>query len=132
MIDAREPLCDLNNIASPVQGIRACFDLMAYDTADDWDVACRRMEAVPAAIEGLRVSYEEGRDLGLVAARRQAVEAAHQAARVGGRRGSRTVLRRAWSPGRPACPAWARPSWAGCGGGGRGHRRLPRAVRLPP
>jgi uncharacterized protein (DUF885 family) len=80
MIDAHEPLCDLNNIASPMQGIRSCFDLMAYDSADDWETARHRLEAVPAAIAGLRATYEEGRRLGLVAARRQAVEAAHQAA----------------------------------------------------
>jgi len=80
LIDAREPLRDLNNIASPVQEIRAVFDLMAYDTADDWDVVVRRMEAVPAALDGLRAAYEEGRHSGLVAARRQALEAAHQAA----------------------------------------------------
>jgi len=79
MVDAGEHLRDLNNIASPVQEIRAAFDLMPYDTADDWDVACRRMEAVPVAIERLRAAYDEGRRSGLVAARRQAIEAAHQA-----------------------------------------------------
>jgi uncharacterized protein (DUF885 family) len=87
MADAHEPLRDLNNIACPLQGIRACFDLMAYDTADDWEIACQRMAAVPAAVAGLRATYEEGRRLGLVAARRQAAEAAHQAAQWAGDEG---------------------------------------------
>jgi len=70
----------MNNIASPVQAIRDVFDLMAYDTPDDWEVAGRRLRAVPEAVAGLIATYEEGRRRGLRAARRQAVEAAGQAA----------------------------------------------------
>ncbi len=80
LIDADEPLCDLNNIASPVQVIREVFDLMAYDTVDDWEVAGRRLAAVPEAVAGAVAAYEEGRRRGLIAARRQALEAAGQAA----------------------------------------------------
>jgi uncharacterized protein (DUF885 family) len=79
MVDAGEPLRDLNNIASPVQDIRSCFDLMAYDSADDWAIATSRMEAVPGAVAGVIAAYDEGRARGLVAARRQALEAARQA-----------------------------------------------------
>jgi uncharacterized protein (DUF885 family) len=79
LVDAGEPLRDLNNIASPVQDLRSVFDLMPYDTADDWQVACRRMEAFPEALDRVRASYDEGRRRGMVAARRQAAEVAHQA-----------------------------------------------------
>ncbi len=79
LTDAREPVRDLNNIASPVQAIRDVFDLMAYDTAADWEVAGRRLAQVPEAVRGLIATYEQGRSLGLVAARRQALEAAQQA-----------------------------------------------------
>jgi uncharacterized protein (DUF885 family) len=80
LIDAGEPLCDLNNIASPVQIIREVFDLMAYDTVEDWEVAGRRLAAVPEAVAGAVAAYEEGRRRGLTAARRQAMAAASQAA----------------------------------------------------
>ncbi len=85
LVDAHERLRDLNNIASPVQEIRAAFDLMAYDTADDWMVAARRMNAVPAALAGLRAAFDEGRSRGIVAARRQAIEAGRQAVTWAGR-----------------------------------------------
>ncbi len=80
LIDGGESWRDLNNIASPVQGIRDVFDLMAYDTVEDWETAGRRLAAVPDAVAGLVAAYEQGRDQGLTAARRQAREAADQAA----------------------------------------------------
>lgn len=52
LFDAGEDHAELNNIASPLQGIRSIFDLMPTDSADDWEVVARRMNAVPAAIEG--------------------------------------------------------------------------------
>jgi uncharacterized protein (DUF885 family) len=82
--DADEGLRDLNSIASPLQEVREAFDLMNYDTADDWDAVYRRMEAVPGALAGLQLSYEEGRRGGLVAARRQALAGAREATVYGG------------------------------------------------
>jgi len=84
-IDAQEPFRELNNIASPVQAIRDVFDLMAYDTVEDWEVAGRRLAAVPEAVSGLIATYQEGLSRGLPAARRQAVEAGGQAASWAGR-----------------------------------------------
>ena len=79
LVDADEPLRNINNLASPIQAVRDVFDVMAYDSVSDWEIAARRMEAVPGALRGLRATYEEGRARGLVAARRQALEAAEQA-----------------------------------------------------
>ncbi|MGZ4693466.1 MAG: DUF885 domain-containing protein [Acidimicrobiales bacterium] len=79
LVDADEPLREINNLASPVQAVRDVFDLMAYESVSDWEIAARRMEAVPAALRGLRETYEQGRSRGIVAARRQALEAAEQA-----------------------------------------------------
>jgi uncharacterized protein (DUF885 family) len=87
LADAHEPLRDLNNLACPVQEIRGVFDLLSYESVSDWEIAARRMAAVPAALAGLRATYEEGRARGLVAARRQAVTAAEQAAVWSGERG---------------------------------------------
>ena len=91
---------DLNNIASPVQSIRDVFDLMAYDTVDDWELAGRRLAAVPEAVAGAVAAYEQGRGQGLTAARRQAMEAADQAAAWAGDGPDEPVLRRPGRPGR--------------------------------
>ncbi|HEY5155237.1 MAG TPA: DUF885 family protein, partial [Acidimicrobiales bacterium] len=80
LVDADEPLREINNLASPVQAVRDVFDLMSYDTLGDWEIAQRRMAAVPTALRGLRATYEAGRTKGVVAARRQALAAAEQAA----------------------------------------------------
>src|SRR6516162_10255760 len=47
---------DLNIIASPVQSVRAVFDLMATATADDWCTIATRLGRIPAAIDGYIVS----------------------------------------------------------------------------
>lgn len=64
-------LAELNNIASPAQGIRAVFDLMPAATVEDWENIAGRMASVPGAIEGYISSLRAGRDRGLVAAARQ-------------------------------------------------------------
>jgi len=74
-----ERLRDVRVIGSPLQSIRQCFDLMPYDTEADWETVASRMEAVPAAIEGLRSALTAGLDRGISAARRQALAAADQA-----------------------------------------------------
>jgi uncharacterized protein (DUF885 family) len=78
---------DLRVIGSPVQSIRACFDLMAFDTHDDWETAAARMERVPEAIASLELTLREGMSRGIVSARRQALACAHQAATWGGEEG---------------------------------------------
>ena len=58
--DAGERLRDLRIIGSPIQEVRQCFDLMPYDTDDDWDVATERMTKLPAALESIEASLREG------------------------------------------------------------------------
>ena len=79
--EARWHLRDLNVIASPAQDIRAVFDLMPTDTAEDWSVISERMAALPAAVHGYIATLREGIAQGVVPARRQVVEVATQIAR---------------------------------------------------
>ncbi|PYI65869.1 DUF885 domain-containing protein [Arthrobacter livingstonensis] len=65
------PLAELNNIASPVQGIRATFDLMPTATVTDWEHISGRLANVPAAVDGYISSLRAGAAQGLVSARRQ-------------------------------------------------------------
>ena len=62
---------DLNIIASPVQSVRAVFDLMATATADDWSTIATRLGRIPAAIDGYIVSLRAGASRGDVSPRRQ-------------------------------------------------------------
>jgi uncharacterized protein (DUF885 family) len=78
--EAHERLRDLRVIGSPVGSIRSVFDLMAYDTPEDWDVVAARMARVPDALASLEASLREGMASGVVAARRQALACAEQAA----------------------------------------------------
>jgi uncharacterized protein (DUF885 family) len=76
---AADHLRDVRVLGSSMGAVRSSFDLMAYDTDDDWAVAARRLAAVPAALDGWRVSLREGIARGVVAARRQALGCAGQA-----------------------------------------------------
>ncbi len=75
---------DLRIIGSPVQSIRECFDLMSFDTRDDWEIAAARMEKIPAAVASFEQTLREGMSRKIVAARRQALACAKQAATWGG------------------------------------------------
>jgi uncharacterized protein (DUF885 family) len=77
--DAREDLRPLRVIGSPVQTVRQCFDLMSYESDDDWEVARARMERVPDAIASIEATLRKGVAEGVVAARRQALACAEQA-----------------------------------------------------
>lgn len=52
---------DLNNIASPAQGIRDIFDLSKTDTVADWENLVKRMHAVAGSLR----SYAESLRLGI-------------------------------------------------------------------
>ncbi|MGQ0803686.1 MAG: DUF885 domain-containing protein [Actinomycetota bacterium] len=82
--DAGEHLCELNNIASPLQAVRQVFDLMPTETESDWDAIAARMALVPAALSSYQDTLSEGARRGLVAARRQVVTCAKQAETWGG------------------------------------------------
>jgi uncharacterized protein (DUF885 family) len=77
--DAGERLRDLRVIGSPVQSIRSCFDVMSYDTPDDWEIVRLRMQRVPDALASVQAALREGIGRGIVAARRQALACAEQA-----------------------------------------------------
>jgi len=73
-LDAGEGYHDLNNIASPAQGIRMTFDLMPQSSeADHVDVA-GRLAGVPQAIEGYIETLREGIRRGTTPAVRQVRE----------------------------------------------------------
>lgn len=59
--ESGEDLADLNNIASPLQGIRDVFDLMATDTVEHWENIAARMHAVEGAVESYLVSLRAAR-----------------------------------------------------------------------
>jgi len=80
-------LADLNNIASPTQEIRAIFDLMPTETAEQWGHIAGRLANVPAAIGGYLESLSAARADGKVAAARQVkivIEQANRYAEDGG------------------------------------------------
>ncbi len=79
-----EELRDLRVLGSPLQAIRQCFDLMSYETADDWAVAAERMTGVRDSLASFRAALEEGARRGFLAARRQALACALQAETWGG------------------------------------------------
>lgn len=78
--EAGDHLRSIRVLGSPMGSVRSAFDLMRYESDDDWAVAARRMQAVPAALEGWRHSQRAGAGRGVVAAKRQAAASAQQAA----------------------------------------------------
>lgn len=69
--DAGEGLRELSNILTPVQSLRAIFQIMPTETDDDWAVVGRRLRNVPGAARGYRAALEEGDRQGRYAAPRQ-------------------------------------------------------------
>ena len=62
--DAGEELRALRIIGSPVQEIRSCFDLMAYDSEHDWEIAAQRLARVPESLASLESALREGMSAG--------------------------------------------------------------------
>lgn len=79
LYEAGELHAELNNIASPVQGLRDVFDLMPTGSAEDWSVVAARLGALPEATRGYTESLRLAASRGRVAARRQVGVAAAQA-----------------------------------------------------
>lgn len=82
--DAGDQLRDIRVLGSRMSSVRSAFDLMRYDTDDDWAIAQRRMTAVPTALNGWIENQRLGLARGIVAAKRQAAGCAQQAANWGG------------------------------------------------
>lgn len=70
---------DLNVIASPAQGLRDVFDLMAHDTAEEWATLAGRLSNLPGAVDGYIETLRLGIKDGTVPARRQVIEVLEQA-----------------------------------------------------
>ncbi len=77
--DAGDHKANLNNIASPLQGIPEIFDLMATETAEQWEAIAARMTGVPTAIDGYIETLREGIEAGVVPARRAVADGVAQA-----------------------------------------------------
>jgi uncharacterized protein (DUF885 family) len=84
--EAQEELRAVRVISSPAQVIRQCFDLMPYDSDEDWSVATERLTHVPESIESFEATLRDGVQRGVVAAQRQALACAEQCATWGGKR----------------------------------------------
>jgi uncharacterized protein (DUF885 family) len=74
-------LRDMNNIASPAQGIRDVFDLMPTEGTDAWENIATKLGNVAGAVRGYQESLTEGIRTGMVPARRQILEVIAQADR---------------------------------------------------
>lgn len=81
---AGDHLRDLNNIASPVQGLRDVFDLMPTGTPEAWETVRDRLQALPAAMDGYVETLLRGVAEGLVPAARQVREGVKQARELAG------------------------------------------------
>ena len=71
LADAGEDLRSLNNIDSPVQGLRDGFDNLPTATGEDWADFASALRAVPRALDQYAQSLRLARSRGEVAARRQ-------------------------------------------------------------
>ncbi|MGK2875695.1 MAG: DUF885 domain-containing protein [Nocardioides sp.] len=78
MDDALVSRSDVSVISGAAHEIRGTFDLMATETAEDWENLDARLAAVPAALSAYRDTLLAEADAGRVVARRQYVEHAKQ------------------------------------------------------
>lgn len=78
----------LSVIDSGLHSIRQVFDLMPTEGTEDWEKVVARIEGVPAALEGYRVTLAEEAARGNVVASRQYDEVATQVERWTGQSGS--------------------------------------------
>ncbi len=69
---------ELNNIASPAQGVRDIFDLVPTKTAEDWENIAARMRKVGESLSGYAESLRIGFESGNAPAKRQLEEVINQ------------------------------------------------------
>lgn len=78
LIRSGHHLSDLNNIASPWQGVRDIFDSMPDDSVEAWNNITQRLRTIDQPLAGYRACLEAGIETGAVAARRQVATAVEQ------------------------------------------------------
>jgi uncharacterized protein (DUF885 family) len=88
--EAGAPWRQLSNFDCPLSFVRLAFDLGPRDTAEDWERLATRMSRIPQALDGFAASLRHGLASGRIAARRQALVCADEAATLGGLDGSPT------------------------------------------
>jgi uncharacterized protein (DUF885 family) len=77
--EAGDDTSALNVIESPFQAVRAVFDQMSTDGAENHANIARRLAAVPAALEQLKATLADSSARGRTSARRQVLACAKQA-----------------------------------------------------
>lgn len=77
-LDAGHHLSDLNNIASPWQGIRDLFDSMPDDTVEAWGNIVQRLRTIDQPLGGYQACLAKGLEQGAVASARQVTTAIEQ------------------------------------------------------
>jgi uncharacterized protein (DUF885 family) len=82
--DQAEHLRHLSHAEGPFESVRSTFEVMEKETSQGWHNICRRLETADHALRGLRLSLEEGRRQGIVAARRQVQSVIDQARHLAG------------------------------------------------
>jgi uncharacterized protein (DUF885 family) len=87
LYEAGDHYRSLRVLHSPQDSVRRSFDLMPFDSEDDWHVAAARLRAVAQALAGWRATLEEGRSQQMMSARRQVEACATQCDVWGGRSG---------------------------------------------
>jgi uncharacterized protein (DUF885 family) len=97
--EAGEDLRALRPFGSPLDTIRAAFDLMPTETDADWSVIEERLAWVPGALAGFTEALRFGLAQGMPAARRQALACAAQARAWGDSYFSGLLAKRAGAPG---------------------------------
>ncbi len=75
----------LRVLFSPQDSVRRSFDLMRFESEEDWQIGAARLRAVPESLAGWRATLEEGLSRQLVSARRQVQACAAQCDVWGGR-----------------------------------------------
>jgi uncharacterized protein (DUF885 family) len=82
------PWRQLSAFDCPLSFIRMAFDLCPRNTPDDWEHIATRMSRVPEALDGFTATLRHGLATDRIAARRQALVCAEQAATLGGLEGT--------------------------------------------
>jgi uncharacterized protein (DUF885 family) len=82
--DAGDAFRSVRVLSSPQGSVRRAFDLMPLAGEGDWEVVAARLHAVPAALDGLKATLQEGLARRMVSSQRQVVACAAQCDTWGG------------------------------------------------